>query len=109
MYDNDFYEYDIYMYLHLATLILYLIPAISILIYTKFKLDITALLNIALFTLSFVIKLAGAIVSVIDDLFTNEIIMGIISIGEFVSDFCVILNLYFFIFEMLIVYTKVTS
>lgn len=93
------------MYMHIAVLVSYTIPATYVLIKSRLMMDRAAIINIALFTSCYLIKFVGALLNVlkIDSDFTNYM-----TIAEFFSDQFVIIGMYVFVFEMLVVYYKVT-
>ena len=94
-------------------LVLYLVPA-SLVLYTfKFKMDRSALINIAIYTLSFLTRaVMWGLASKNDDPRKNEnsdTYRGIMIILEYVGAFVLDISMYFFVFEMMSVQSILKS
>ncbi len=103
--DDKYRAYLNYLYMHVAVLIAYLIPASFVLIQSRLLMDKAAIINIVLFTSCFSIKFVGALLNVLK---VNPEFTNYMTIAEFLSDQFVVIGMYVFVFEMLIVYYKVT-
>lgn len=102
--EKNYIAYLNYMYMHIVILISYSIPALFVLIKTRMVLDKSAIINITFFWSCYTVKLIGALLNVIK----AGPIVNYMTIVEFISDQFVILSMYIFVFEMLVVYYKVT-
>ena len=94
-------------------LVFYMVPASLVLYKFKFKMDRSALLNIAIYTLSFLTRaVMWGLASKNDDPRNNDksdIFRGIMIILEYVGAFVIEISIYFFVFEMMSVQSILTS
>ena len=92
-------------------LVVYLVPASLVLFKFKFKMDRSALINIAIYTLSFLTRaVMWGLASKNNEKNDNsDIFRGIMIILEYIGAFVLEISIYFFVFEMMSVQSILTS